>query len=152
MSAIYIAGPMRGYPYFNFPEFFLAEHHLQESWETVLNPARDDSENGFPWRDCPHGTQLELNQHQFDLRATLKKDLCWICDHASAIALLPGWTNSAGARSEAQLAQALSLPAYEMWGPDLFPVNLHFTAEAADVVQVTTRKPQIGRVTYDPDA
>ena len=43
-KSIYIAGPMTGYPEFNFPEFFKAQAELEEQGWKVFNPASKDSE------------------------------------------------------------------------------------------------------------
>ena len=42
MKHIYIAGPMRGYPEFNFPAFYAAEERLRARGHAVFNPARRD--------------------------------------------------------------------------------------------------------------
>ena len=36
---IYVAGPMRGYPEFNFPSFHAAAAQLRAAGHTVFNPA-----------------------------------------------------------------------------------------------------------------
>lgn len=108
---IYLAGPMRGYENFNFPAFDKAALALRKTNELVFSPAERD-------RDV-HGGELEKNatgnedeaasNHGFSLREALKADMDWICDHAEAIALLPGWEKSTGATAEHALARALGL-------------------------------------------
>ena len=109
---IYIAGPMRGYPEFNFPAFFAAEERLRERTDigVIFNPARRDNE--------AHGTDisagnttgdedLAAEEHGFSLREALGADTDWICHNADAIYMLRGWQNSSGARAELALAEAL---------------------------------------------
>jgi hypothetical protein len=44
-----------------------------------------------------------------DMRKVIRTDLDWIADNAEAIALLPGWQNSRGARTEHALGIFLGL-------------------------------------------
>ncbi len=87
---IYLAGPMRAYPDFNFPEFHKYAALLRAEGHEVFNPA-------------------ELGLPQSDMRAILAVELDWICREAEAVALMPGWSQSLGARAEAALARALDL-------------------------------------------
>lgn len=109
---IYVAGPMRGIPEFNFPAFHAAAAHLRRDGHEVFNPAERDIAH--------HGTDISKGNatgdealaavtHGFNLREALKDDLEFICLHADAIALLPGWENSKGARAELHTAIALGL-------------------------------------------
>ena len=100
---IYIAGPMRGKPRFNFDAFFAAEDDLLvKGWE-VLNPARMDIEVGFnPDTDTPEGEFLDAAMRR-DVEAILSAD---------AIAMLPGWENSTGAKAEYHLAKWRHIPIY----------------------------------------
>jgi len=47
-------------------------------------------------------------------RDCLRADLNWILDHAEAIALLPGWRRSRGAKMERALADILHLEVIEL--------------------------------------
>lgn len=109
---VYIAGPMRGKPYFNFPAFNKKAAELRAMGHTVFNPAERDNE--------VHGTDisagnvngsevLAAEEHGFNLRDALGDDLAWICSSADAIVLLPGWEKSKGARAEYATAVALDL-------------------------------------------
>lgn len=108
---IYLSGPMTGYEHYNFPAFDQAADHLRELGHEVFNPADNDRGNGFDFTGTQGHEAAELG---FDLRAALKQDLAWICDHAEAIALLDGWSASKGAMAEVTLAAALGLTA-GMW-------------------------------------
>lgn len=86
---IYIAGPMSGYPDCNFAAFHAAAQRLAAAGWTVFNPA----ENFGGRKDLPREAYLRL-----DL-ATLTQ-----CD---ALALLPGWEESRGAKLEYLVAREL---------------------------------------------
>lgn len=112
VAKIYVAGPMRGIPEFNFPAFYAAAAKLRAAGFVVFNPAERDNEK--------HGTDISkgnatgdesiaTQQHGFNLREALGADLEWICAEADAIALLPGWERSKGANAEHATAIALGL-------------------------------------------
>ena len=108
---LYLAGPMRGIPNFNFPAFDYAAEKLRAAGFYVFSPAERD-------RDI-HGTELEDNASGdekeaavkvgFSLRDALGADTAWISAEADGIALLPGWEKSSGANAELALARALGL-------------------------------------------
>jgi len=108
MRKYYIAGPMRGYPEFNFPEFHKAARILRRVGCEVFNPAERDEAEGFDPTGL-QGTMDELKKLKFDLREALKVDLGWICDHATHLYMLRGWSDSSGARAEYALGKALGL-------------------------------------------
>lgn len=97
---VYLAGPMSGIKDFNFPAFFEGEKTLKEMGYEVFNPAQCDLDK---WGSLD-GVKKNANY-----RECLKTDLSWICDLATAIALLPGWENSKGVKAELALAEALGL-------------------------------------------
>ena len=113
---IYLAGPMRGYPLFNFPAFDKAAKELREQGHEVFNPAERDREE---WGDSfvttvSHGDEAEaaiaLGMSPEELRRNcFLADTTWICKYAEGIALLPGWEKSLGAQAELALARALKL-------------------------------------------
>ena len=98
---IYLAGPMRNIQNFNFPAFDLAAERLRAQGYEVFSPADHDRE--------VYGEQIETDPTGFDIRDALRADTGWICRHADAVALLPGWQASMGARAESALAEALGL-------------------------------------------
>jgi hypothetical protein len=109
---IYIAGPMRGVANFNFPAFHAAAKKLRAEGHHVFNPAeRDNDHHGC---DISEGNEtgdenIAVLRHGFDLRSALADDLEFICREAEAIALLPGWHESKGAKAERAVARALGL-------------------------------------------
>jgi hypothetical protein len=99
---IYIAGPMSGYPEYNFPAFDHAAKLLRKLGHRVTNPAELDRLAGIH----EHTAQLPVNAK----REAMKRDCAAICD-CNLIALLPGWEKSAGVKVELTLAGYLGIPA-----------------------------------------
>lgn len=96
MTVVYIAGPMTGIPEFNYPAFHAAAKLLRAVGYTVVSPAEihgNDTER--PWEDY------------------LRRDLVALmsCD---ALALLPGWSGSRGARLEKHVADELGMPIFAL--------------------------------------
>ncbi len=113
MRNVYLAGPMRGIPQFNFPAFDRAQGELERAGYHVFSPAQCDRiDQGFD----PVGMtgNEDLSKSGFDLRYALKSDTAWICTHADAVVLLPGWQRSTGAQAELALAKALVIPGFEL--------------------------------------
>jgi Domain of unknown function (DUF4406) len=108
---IYLAGPMRGYANFNFPAFDFAAERLRLDGHEVFSPAeRDRTVHGHALENNPTGDEnLATRTLGFSLREALGADTAWICEHADAIALLPGWEKSSGANAELALSKALGL-------------------------------------------
>ena len=110
---IYIAGPMRGYPLYNFLAFDAAARRFEAlDWE-VINPAQMDRDIGFdPTGPLPEGFAVEAIERD---RQALRT--------CHAIALLPGWEQSEGVQEhELPLALALGLPILDaMSGCPLLP-------------------------------
>lgn len=112
---IYLAGPMTGIPHFNYPAFNAAAATLRADGHHVFSPAEHDTEMHGKDISNPTGcAETAAREHGFSRRDALKADLAWICDNADAIALLPGWEQSTGARAERALAHALNLTVIEL--------------------------------------
>jgi hypothetical protein len=107
---LYLAGPMRGYPDFNFPAFHEAAARLRGEGHEVFSPAENDiKRHGDNFAKGTNGDHEEINKVGFNLRVALGEDLAWICAEAEGIALLPGWERSKGATAEHATAVALGL-------------------------------------------
>jgi len=97
----YIAGPMSGYPLWNFPAFDACRDGLVELGYTVLSPADLDREIGFdPSTSTVDKEFLELAMAR-DIEAIMKADL---------MVMLPGWEKSTGATAEYWLARWRHIP------------------------------------------
>lgn len=116
VKKIYVAGPMRGLPQFNYPAFHAAAAKLRADGHHVFSPAEKDIErDGVDWGKQQSDGDLSKAQAQgFSLRQALGDDLAWICAEADAVALLPGWQNSKGATAERATAIALGLEVIEL--------------------------------------
>lgn len=92
---IYIAGPMTGYPDWNFPTFRAAAAALRARGHEVISPAELDEADSAPLGSLPWAEYL-------------RRDIPHLIS-CEAIALLPGWENSRGARLEHHIATALGM-------------------------------------------
>lgn len=114
---IYLAGPMRGYPNFNKAAFMDAAEKLRAKGHRVFNPVEETIKiyGEGVYEDNPTGDE---NLTPINPRLVFFNDLTFICLHAEAVALLPGWDSSKGARAENAVAIALGPDA----GLDVFTV------------------------------
>lgn len=97
---IYIAGPMRGLPAFNYPAFHFYAQRARKAGFAVENPAEIGA---------LYGTPEQINDDPALLAAVVKAELAAL-DTCNAICLLPGWEKSEGARRELARALQLGLP------------------------------------------
>lgn len=86
---VYLAGPIAGRPHYA-DTFAKAADKLRMEGYTVFNPAA-------------------ANQEGRPLRKIMAYLLAWLCEEADAIAMLPGWWRSGGARVEWLLAKYLKI-------------------------------------------
>jgi hypothetical protein len=83
---------MSGIKGFNFDAFFEAAERLRAKGHDVVNPAElEDGNTSMPWNHY------------------LRRDLLLMLD-CEAVALLPGWEGSMGARLERYVARRLWMP------------------------------------------
>ena len=94
VKKIYVAGPMTGYPDCNYPAFNQAAEDLRDLGYDVVNPAES--------------TLVDAHYTDF-----LREDLRLVLD-CDAIATLPGWEHSVGARNEVMVAGVLGMPVHEL--------------------------------------
>jgi hypothetical protein len=126
---VYVAGPMRGIPHFNAPAFDQAATDLRELGYEVCNPLdRDRRYHGRHVTDSATGDVDEAARTTgFNLRDALAWDMTYIAQQADAIAVLPGWEDSRGARAEVALAHALDIAVAPV---DAFDAAHHGTEHA----------------------
>jgi hypothetical protein len=90
---IYISGKMSGEPNLNFPLFNRTAVRLRNlRWE-VVNPVEVNPDPKADWLDCIAADLLAMKG-------------------CTAICLLPGWTNSFGAKIERMAADKLGLDVF----------------------------------------
>ena len=112
---IYLAGPMRGRPLFNFAEFFRVAMRLRAMGHDVLNPAERDMAAGF-------NPALLIEHPENAAVFSLGDAFLWDFDaivSADAIVLLEGWRESKGAQAELVLAMSLGRKVFEYVGDSL---------------------------------
>lgn len=109
---LYLAGPMSGIPYFNYPAFHQAAARLREAGYIVHSPAEDDTD----W-SVGNETGDETKLEGFDRRKALAEGIHWLLKEADGVAVLSGWWSSKGAKLEVDVADAIVLPVYhvEYW-------------------------------------
>jgi hypothetical protein len=114
MKRPYIAGPMSGIPFFNFPLFDAVANQLKRWGMEPINPADLDRSVGFdPWI-YTDGSIADMDPGF--LREAMKRDVEAIVNEADSMVMLQGWENSTGARAEYALARWKHIPVYEMTG------------------------------------
>ena len=106
---LYIAGPMRGIAFFNYPMFDRVAKELREAGNEVISPADEDrKQDGFdPFANPAYHTADNcVFPHEMDFGNTVRRclDAVLRCDE---IVLLPGWEKSNGAVAELTLAMWL---------------------------------------------
>jgi hypothetical protein len=111
---LYLAGPMRGLPEHGFPAFLEAEARLAALGHAVVSPARlsvalaaDRFDIREPYEQAPEVYQAvfgAMPREQF-----MEQDLAQLL-RCEAVAVLPGWESSEGARLEVTVALATGRP------------------------------------------
>ena len=97
---LYIAGPMTGYPEYNFPAFDEAKERLEQAGYEVVSPADLDREMGFD----PNTTVWGKDK----LKEVFKNDIVHLME-CDGVALLAGHKGSKGAQAETTIARWLGL-------------------------------------------
>jgi len=115
LKSVYIAGPMSGYPEFNFPAFFAAQDKLEADGWKVWNPAAKSQEADLDAEAVKTGDNKLAIAEGFDFR----KCYLWDCEkviYSDAIYMLPGWQYSPGAVGEHAVAVTMKkhYPEYEI--------------------------------------
>lgn len=99
-TILYLAGQMRGKENLNFDAFAEYAEKLRDAGFVVINPA--EKVDGY--KDLPREWFMEYSVKQIMM--------------ADAVAVMPSWEDSPGAKIEAWLAQQLSKPVVEADDPE----------------------------------
>lgn len=106
-GVFYLAGPMTGYPQFNFPAFDAAAYELRRRGKVILSPAEmddeDDREKALASLDGAHGAT------NHDWADYLVRDLMIVVG-VDGVVTIPGWEDSSGAQLETFVALMLGKP------------------------------------------
>ena len=109
---VYIAGPMRGLPDFNYPRFNACAATLREIGWHVVNPAEIGA---------AYGTPEQINADPALLAVVVSAELHAL-EKCDAIFLLEGWNESVGAKQELAAALAAGLKVY-VWPKIVIPLT-----------------------------
>jgi hypothetical protein len=111
---IYLAGPMRGYPNFNFEAFDRAAKRGRSLGHEIISPAEMDRAIGFNEKGkdgkVNERGHSELITLDFMRKAAERDFKVIVLDKCDAVAVLPGWERSRGAKAEAAIAEWIGLP------------------------------------------
>lgn len=106
VKPLYLAGPMTGFPQFNFPLFDRASRNLREAGFNIISPHELDSELVREVAMCSEDGDLAAMEA--DTQETwgqiLARDVEMLADKCSGIVFLPLWNGSRGAVLEATTA------------------------------------------------
>ena len=103
-KTVYISGPMSGLENYNYPAFHANAAFLRDSGWDVLSPAELDADLGIN-ADVVMTEEIYLDIIKHDYAALIKSD---------AIAFMPGWEKSRGAKLESDFANVLKLDRYRV--------------------------------------
>lgn len=103
MTRLYVAGPMRNYPEWNFPAFADATLILRDAGYGVISPAEEDLKRGFDPK-APVEEYTDADWHK-----AMRRDFAYILK-CQGIALLDGWERSKGAQAERFVAETIGIP------------------------------------------
>lgn len=130
IDVLYSSGPMSRVDEFNYPAFHSAAADLRAAGYTVYSPAEDADGNPI---DRTGLTGFEKAEDiGFDLRAAFADYARHITTDADAIAVLPGWETSPGARGEVALGLGLGLPVIDALTGEFIKPVIEVQAAAAD--------------------
>ena len=121
---VYLAGPMTGYPAFNYPAFDKAATDLRERGHDVQSPAEmDDPALRAIIVQSPDGDLKALQAQTGEGYGNfLARDIQIVASDAiEAVVVLPGWERSRGATLEVHVAKELGKPILRY--PTLEPVT-----------------------------
>lgn len=110
---LYLAGPMRGYPKFNFEAFQAEAARLREVGFEIVSPAEMDVQDGmdFTSEETAEASVRRRLDGSPDEDYYLERDFTAI-KTCEGIVLMPGWEKSAGVKREIYYAISLGLLVY----------------------------------------
>lgn len=108
----YLAGPMTGYPQFNFPAFDRAAAYLRRFGNRIVSPAELDDPVVREWAISSEDGE---NHSEEDYLKFLRRDANIVMDpRCKGVICLPGWQASRGALMETYLCETFGKPIYEI--------------------------------------
>jgi hypothetical protein len=128
---VYIAGPMTGFPAYNFGHFDAVAGEWREAGHEVTTPFQCNStvwrihhgRDFDPYNDkCEYGDPLLREMYAADVAALLASE---------KVVVLTGWEKSTGAQREVLLAQTFGIPVVTEYG-DPIAVKIGITQARTD--------------------
>ena len=112
----YLAGPMTGYPQFNFPMFKSVTAGLRKIGYEIVSPLETDEPEmqEIAWKSTDGAHDAQFTETWGEV---LAKDVILIADEIEGIILLPKWNKSKGARLEVFVALMCGHPVWTV-NPD----------------------------------
>jgi len=141
---VYLAGPMRNVPLWNFPAFDYAQALLEGAGHQVFNPAQHDRAEGLDENDYP-----ELPDW-FTLEKALQWDFARIIE-AGNICLLDGWETSSGTAKELRVAEDIGARVWRLQGETLVEWNYGIVHESQTLRQATASSGDPNKVQWTTD-
>jgi uncharacterized protein DUF4406 len=108
---VYLGGPMRGIPLYNFPAFDAAAAKMRESGDEVISPADLDRAAGFDPVVHPEKGWQEWTRDEIYTVILRDIEALRTCDR---LVLLPGWEHSTGVAMEMAVARMLGIPVFKL--------------------------------------
>lgn len=138
----YLAGPMRGKAFLNFPAFWHGASFLRGAGHEVISPAEIDEEEGFVKVFVDESGNLIniLTTELFTIEKALNGDFQAITE-VDSIVFLPGWLDSAGCKAEYFCAMATGKDFYT-FNPEKLELT-KFNPSVYDVVLTVDSHPVV---------
>jgi hypothetical protein len=124
IQTYYLAGPMRGYPQFNFPAFHRIAAALRAEGMNIISPAEVDEQHGIASHAVAsdNGDEKVLPQSAGTI---LSRDVKVVLDDVDGIIFMNGWENSRGALLEATTGLISKRPMQFFAVQELSDVGIH---------------------------
>lgn len=123
-KTFYLAGPMSGYPGFNFAAFTEAAEALRADGYRIISPAEIDDEETREWAMASPDGDPSSHPSGKTWGDFMARDIKIVIDESKGVIVLPNWEESRGARIEVFTAVLCGHTIYRYVNKDsLYPVS-----------------------------
>jgi len=113
LKHIYLAGPMTGYKHHNVDAFRAYQRYWQALGWIVETPFEANNRVWERYHGRPFAPETDsVDYGHWMLPEIFAEDIATVC-RVQAVALLPGWQKSEGAKRELAIATLLNKPIYD---------------------------------------